>query len=74
VEYPSKQDTLDQIASNIVLFRKQKGFSQSDLCFLSDIDLSTLSRIERGKLNATLDTYYKIAKALEVPMHLIFIS
>ena len=45
---------------------REKGLSQSQLANDAEIDLSTLSRMERGQLNFTIDTVIKIAKVLDV--------
>lgn len=44
--------------------RVQKGMSQDDLSALSGIDRPQISKIEQGKINATLETIEKIAIAL----------
>lgn len=45
--------------------RIQKGMSQDELSVLSGIDRPQISKIEQGKINATLETIEKIAKALD---------
>lgn len=46
--------------------------SQSDLSYEADIDLSTLSRLERGVLNVTLSVLCKISDALKVDIKTLF--
>jgi transcriptional regulator with XRE-family HTH domain len=46
--------------------RKQKGFSQEQLSYDSDISLSSISKIERGILNISIANVYKLAKILKV--------
>lgn len=46
--------------------------SQADLSYEAEIDLSTLSRLERGILNVGFLTLYKVAKALKVPVRDLF--
>ncbi len=74
MEYPTRDDIMKNIGEKVLYYRKTKGFSQADLCYSAEIDISTLSRIERGQLNATLDTYYKISKILEIELYQLFIK
>lgn len=54
------------IGEKIAEVRKPRGYSQAQLSYDAEIDLSTLSRLERGKLNFTIDTILKIADVLKV--------
>lgn len=47
--------------------RIQKGLTQEELSFLCGLDRPQLSKIEKGKLNITLDTVEKISSALKEP-------
>ncbi len=47
-------------------YREEKGVSQEVLSGLADIGRTHLSAIERGERRPTMDTFYKIAEALEV--------
>jgi transcriptional regulator with XRE-family HTH domain len=47
------------------------GLEQRDLARLANLDSSHISLIERGKRNPTVATLEKIAKALEIPYHLL---
>jgi transcriptional regulator with XRE-family HTH domain len=62
VKYPTEKQVLKNLGKRIVLLRKERNISQSNLCYEIDIDLSTLSRLERGVLNVTHNTLYKTAK------------
>lgn len=53
---------------SIAALRKERGFSQSQLAYDAEIDISTLSRLERGGLNVTLETLISIAEVLNVPV------
>jgi transcriptional regulator with XRE-family HTH domain len=46
--------------------RKSKGLTQETLSYLSDIELSTLNRIELGKANTSLANIASICEALEI--------
>lgn len=47
-------------------YREQKGLSQEVLSGLADIGRTHLSAIERGDRRPTLDTFYKLSKAMDV--------
>ena len=48
--------------------RKEKGYSQVKMRFLTGIDQSDYSKIETGKRNMTFDQCRRIALALETSM------
>ena len=52
--------------------RKAKNLSQEALAWKADSELSQISRMERGIVNAGLSQIFKIAEALEVPAKDLF--
>ncbi|MES2287194.1 MAG: helix-turn-helix transcriptional regulator [Bacteroidota bacterium] len=60
------KDFLKGFGKNLVIKRKEKGFSQEVLSFEADLDVMTISRIERGLLNISIGNVYKIASALSI--------
>ena len=62
--------TLDPqlVGEGIAARRKKKGVSQEVLSGRADIGPPHLSAIERGERKPTLETLYRIACALDVPM------
>ncbi|MDR0272313.1 MAG: helix-turn-helix transcriptional regulator [Clostridiales bacterium] len=52
----------------IARYRSEKGVSQEVLSGLSDIGRTHLSAIERGERKPTLETFYRISRALNVNM------
>jgi transcriptional regulator with XRE-family HTH domain len=48
--------------------RKDKGVSQEKLAELAELDRTYISDIENGKRNVSIETVFKIAKALDKPM------
>jgi len=48
--------------------RKDKGVSQEKLAELAELDRTYISDIENGKRNVSIETIFKIAKALESPI------
>ena len=47
-------------------YREKKGVSQEVLSGFADIGRTHLSAIERGERKPTLETFYRISKALDV--------
>jgi transcriptional regulator with XRE-family HTH domain len=47
--------------------RKSKGLSQEELAWKADLELSQISRIERGIINTSLSQILVIAAALGIP-------
>ncbi len=52
--------------------RKSKGLTQETLSYLSDIELSTLNRIELGKANTSLTNVISICEALSIHPKILF--
>lgn len=52
--------------------RKNKNISQEELAFLSNIDRTYISGVERGKRNISIVNINKIAIALKVDIELFF--
>lgn len=58
----------------IARFRENKGVTQEVLSGLADIGRTHLSAIERGERKPTLETLYRISRALDVNMSDIIIA
>ena len=50
--------------------RKELGLEQVDLCEMSDIGSTTLSKLERGKANITLESLEKLTEVLGLKLSL----
>lgn len=62
-------DELNQlIAVNLKEIRKGKGLSLEQTSALTSISKSMLSQIERGEVNPTISTVYKLSLGLKVPV------
>ncbi|MDD3238045.1 MAG: helix-turn-helix transcriptional regulator [Candidatus Gastranaerophilales bacterium] len=59
-------DELKSIGEHIKQLRKAKKLTLSALCYRNGLEPSTISRIEKGIVEAKLFTIIKLAKALEV--------
>ena len=55
-----------QIGSRIRVARASKGMSQANLAVKASVSLPLISNIEHGKTRMHLDTFVKIAEALQV--------
>ncbi|MCM5704583.1 helix-turn-helix domain-containing protein [Larsenimonas salina] len=62
-------NTTDTVALGAWLseLRGKKGYSLSGLAEAAGLAKSNLSRIERGQANPTLDTLWRLARALDLP-------
>jgi len=65
-----KLEILKIIGQNVKRIRQEKGLTQVDLVgkIEAQIDTTNISRIEKGRTNATIHTLYRISQALEVPL------
>ena len=63
---------LKSFGNHLSELRREKRISQDQLAFDAGIDLSTLSKIERGILNISIYNAYKIAKVLNIPYKELF--
>ena len=63
-------EVLKKIGENVKKARLEKGYTQVDLVgkIETRIDTTNISRIEKGRTNATIHTLYRISQALEVPL------
>ncbi|WP_242535583.1 helix-turn-helix domain-containing protein [[Muricauda] lutisoli] len=65
-----RSEVLKRIGENVKKARLEKGYTQVDLVgkIEARIDTTNISRIEKGRTNATIHTLYRISQALEVPL------
>lgn len=62
-------DNLTQrIAENLKEIRKDRGLSLERVSALTSISKSMLSQLERGEVNPTISTVYKLSLGLKVPV------
>ena len=54
------------VGKTIQFYRESKGLSQEVVSGFADIGRTHLSAIERGERKPTLETFYKICKALNI--------
>ncbi|WP_430399921.1 helix-turn-helix domain-containing protein [Flavobacterium sp.] len=57
---------LKEFGANLRKLRLKKGFTQESLANELGVEISQISRIERGVINTSVTTMYAISKILEV--------
>ena len=71
---PSSQDFPDAravLSTNLVRFRRERGWSQEKLAFESGLDRSFIAHVERQARNISLDSITRLARTLGVPVHVL---
>ncbi len=63
---------LKKIGKHIQLLRLENNLTQKDLAFLLDVEISQITRIERGVVNTSILNIIKIAKALNISLQEFF--
>lgn len=70
---PRDVHVLKVVGTNIRLARVRRGWSQEELAHQAGINhQSLISPLERGQTRSRLDTYVRLARALELPLHQLF--
>ena len=66
---PSEHNSRGVLATNVILFRRAKGWSQEVLAFECGLHRTFIAHVERQSRNISLDNIDRIGKALGVPTH-----
>lgn len=61
-----KDELLFKIGQSVRYLRMKKALSQEELAYKSDLNMNSISTLERGVNNVKIKTLYAIANALEV--------
>ena len=64
---------LISFGKNLRLARLAKGFTQEQLANELGVEISQISRIERGVINTSITTLYSISKVLNVDVSELFV-
>jgi len=72
VEYLKDKEFLILFGNNLRKVRKSKKFTQEQLANDIGIEISQISRIERGILNTSISTVFAISKVLNIPTSDLF--
>jgi transcriptional regulator with XRE-family HTH domain len=67
----SRKFTFDEeglilLAKRLKEIRAEKGISQEELAYRSELTLSQIARIETIKINPTISTLFKITRTLDI--------
>ena len=66
------EEGLKLLAQRLKQLRSEKKITQEELAYRSELTLSQIARIETVKINPTVSTMFRIAKALEVNISELF--
>ena len=72
MEYSNDKAFIKALGKRIKMLRTSKKMTQLDLGVASNMEENALQRIEAGRTNPTVKTLFKIAKALEINVKLLF--
>ena len=60
------------LSEKIYSLRRKNGLSQEQLAEMIEIEPNHMSNIELAKVGTSLDVVFRVADALEVPVHKLF--
>lgn len=64
----STKDIYIKIGECVKQIRKEKGITQEKLAFGANLNRAYVGYIERGERKFSIETIYRISKALKVPL------
>lgn len=72
MELTDESSFLIAFGKNLQKSRKSKGFTQAQLANDLDVEISQISRIERGVINTSISNANAISKVLKVDLKELF--
>ena len=66
------EEGLTLLSKRLKEIRAEKGISQEELAYRSELTLSQIARIETIKTNPTISTLFKIIRTLEISPKYLF--
>lgn len=72
MEYHKNEKFLIDFGKNLKKVRKSKDFTQAELANDLNVEISQISRIERGVINTSISTIYDISRVLKVDIDTLF--
>ena len=72
MEYLTDKEFINTFGKNLRKIRKEKGLTQQDLANDIDVEISQISRIERGIINTSIATANTLARALKIEVSELF--
>jgi transcriptional regulator with XRE-family HTH domain len=67
-----ERDMLMSVSTSLRTEREAKGLSLRELAYFAGCSASNLSRLERGLIDVAPATKARIARALQVPLQILF--
>lgn len=68
----SEDEYLILIGKNITKYRKAKGLTIKELGYRCDMEYSNIIPIEKGKINVTFNSIFRISQALQIDVKDLF--
>ena len=68
----SEKEFLAKFGQNLRKLREQKGYTQEELANELDIEISQISRIERGVINTSVSLVKSIVDCLQIKANELF--
>lgn len=62
-----KSELRQKIGNKLIKLRQEQNISQEKLANLAGLDRSYISRIERAIISPTMENFFKICDALDIP-------
>ena len=72
MKYLRHNEFLKQFGENLRKLRLEKGLSQDEIAFNTQLSTNQVGRIERGEINTGISTIYEIALFLKIPIEELF--
>jgi transcriptional regulator with XRE-family HTH domain len=72
VKEKNKIELIKLVGEKLKAFRLERKFSQAMLAYDCNIPINQVGRIERGEINTTIGTLYKLAAALDIDIKDLF--
>ncbi len=69
----AKKIILIQFGNTLRKLRLERGFTQEQLANELGVEISQISRIERGVINTSITNLYAISSALNIEVHELFV-
>tara|TARA_R110000868_G_scaffold32459_2_gene118067 strand:+ start:1144 stop:1368 length:225 start_codon:yes stop_codon:yes gene_type:complete len=73
VDNLNEKEFLLAFGKNLRLLRKEKGLTQEELANELDVEISQISRIERGVISTSVSNCFKISKVLKISIQDLFV-
>lgn len=66
------QDVRNLLAKNITAYRVSRSLSREELSLMLGVDNSYVSKLEKGRVNITIDKIAQLAELLDVKVQHLF--